>query len=315
MRGAAGGVILRSCTGGAFPLAMRRLQMSKEIRTILAAVDRNDGQAKRVAAKAVSLAHMTGAHVELFLSDSEAAFNLQHQYEAETAARAKEASLVDSRRYLETLRRRLVPSEVGISLSVACESPLYEAIVHAAERSRADLVVRGAAPGEPLDPNTWELVAECPAPLLLTRGRPWHARPAIAAAIDVSPGESQELTRAILHTAAGLARMVGGRVEVVHAAGIESAVQADIAARRTALDERVRNAGLEGVEAHVLAGEPARALREFGAERGFDLIVLGALTHRKAFAALVGTLTGQLIESLETDFLLVKPRSARMNVP
>jgi universal stress protein E len=289
--------------------------MRNEIQSILAAVDRNGGQAKRVAAKAVSLAHMTGAHLELFLCDAEAAFNRQHQYEAAAAARAKELCLVESRRYLETLRRRLSASEVEISLSVACESPLYESIVHAVERSRPDLVVRGAAPGEPLDPNTWELVAECPAPLILTRGRPWKVRPVIAAAIDVSPGESQELTRAILRAAAGFAKMAGGTIEIVHAGGIESGPPPGFDARRQALAQRASDAGLEGTECHLIAGEPAEALQQFCARRDFDLIVLGALTHRKTLGALVGTLTGRLIESLESDFLLVKPARTPTNAP
>jgi nucleotide-binding universal stress UspA family protein len=38
-----------------------------------------------------------------------------------------------------------------------------------------------------------------------------------------------------------------------------------------------------------------------------DLIVLGALTHRKTLRALVGTLTGRLTDTLDIDFLLVKP--------
>lgn len=280
--------------------------MTNEIRLILAVIDRNGPQAKRVAAKAVSLAHMTGAHLELFLCDAEAAFNRQHQYEARAAERAKELCLVASRRYLETLRRRLAASEVEISLSVACESPLYEGIVHAVERSRPDLVVRGTAPGEPLDPNTWELVAECPAPLLLTRGRPWKVRPVIAAAIDVSPGESRELTREILGSAASFASAAEGAVEIVHAGGMENGSPPARDPRRSALAERARDAGLEKAESHLIAGEPAQALREFCARCDFDLIVLGALTHRKVLGALVGTLTGRLIESVETDFLLVK---------
>jgi len=286
--------------------------MSNEIRSILAVIDRNGSQAQRVAAKAVDLARMTGAHLELFLCDAEAAFNRKHQYEAVAAERAKELCLADSRRYLETLRWKLAAGEVEISLSVACESPLYESIVHAVERSRPDLVMRGTAPGEPLDPNTWELVAECPAPLLLTRGRAWKVRPVIAAAIDVSPGESRELTRAILRSAAGFAGAAGGTVEIVHAGGIENGPPAACDPRRMALAERARDAGLDGAESHLLGGEPAQALREFCARCDFDLIVLGALTHRKALGALVGTLTGRLIESVESDFLLVKSGRARV---
>jgi universal stress protein E len=281
--------------------------MSAEIRSILAAVDRDGRRAKRVAAKAVALAQLLGADLELFLCDSETAFNREHQYEPEAAARAKESCLIESRRYLEMLRRGVAASDVEISLSVACESPLYESIVHAVERSRPDLVVRGAAAAAPLDPNDWELVRACPAPLLLTRGQPWKPGPIVAAAVDLSPGESDELTRAILRAAAGFAKVAGGTVEIMHAGRFDTALPSAFDSSRAALVGRAREAGLEGVECHVIAGEPADALRELSVRRNFDLIVLGALTHRKTLAALVGTLTGRLIESLDTDFLLVKP--------
>jgi universal stress protein E len=286
--------------------------MSSEIRSILAAVDRDGSRGGRVAAKAATLARLLDAHLELFLCDAEAAFNRRHQYEPEAAACAKESCLVESRRYLETLRQELA-RDVEISLSVACESPLYESIVHAVERSRPDLVIRGAVEGAPLDPNDWELARACPAPLLLTRGRPWKARPVIAAAVDITPGESEGLTREILRAAARFAKAAGGSVEIMHAGRSDPAPEPASDARLAALAEKARDAGLEGVKCHLLAGEPACALREFSARRNFDLIVLGALTHRKALTALVGTLTGRLIESLDTDFLLVKPARSGTN--
>jgi len=46
-------------------------------------------------------------------------------------------------------------------------------------------------------------------------------------------------------------------------------------------------------------------------ERRYDLIVLGALTHRKALTQLVGTLTGRLIERVNCDFVVVKAQGTR----
>lgn len=278
--------------------------MNEKIRSILAVIDRHGNRAWPVAVKAATLARLTGARLELFQCDSEAAFSLQHQYEPDVAAAARASCLKASRRYLESLQRKL--TDVDISLSVACESPLYESIVHAVRRSRPDLVIHGAAAAAPLDPNHWELVRACPAPLLLTRGRAWKPHPTIAAAVDVSPGESAELTRAILRTAAGVASAAAGTVELMHGGRFDAALPPAFDACRAALAERAGEAGLEGAECHLLVGEPAEALREFSLRRNFDLIVLGALTHRKTLTELVGTLTGRLIESVDTDFLLVK---------
>lgn len=301
------------------------------MRSILAAVD-GDGSSKTVARRAAELARLTGARLELFLCDAERAYVRQHQYDSEAAARAKASCLEDSRRYLEALRRELAVPDVEISLGVGCESPLYAGILHAVERDRPDLVVRGVGieesaattgglaayrsrpdyrvPAPGLDASDWDLVSTCPAPLLLTRGKSWKERPVVAAAVDLSPGESAELTRTILHAAADVARSTGGVLKAVHACRGDRP-QAQVETHRAALGERIKGAGFEGVDIHLVIGEPAAALEAFVRTEEVDLIVLGALTHRKTLRALVGTLTGRLMDTLDIDFLLVKPAQWR----
>jgi universal stress protein E len=287
------------------------------IGSIMAAVDRED-RPWEVAAKAVELARLSGARVELFHCDAEGAYSRQHQYDPRAAVRARETCLAESRRFLDSLWSALEVKDVKASMSVACESPLYAGIVHAVERDHPDLVVRGTgkagraggAGASGLDANDWELVRACPSPLLLTHGRLWKSRPAIAAAIDLSAAEPAELTRSILRTAAAVAQSAGGDLEIVHAGSLDGEQAQEEAARRAALAERARSAGVEPAAIHLLCGEPATVLPEFARRRDFDLIVLGALTHRKALTALVGTLTGKLIETLDCDCLLVKPPSA-----
>ncbi|HVS75377.1 MAG TPA: universal stress protein [Steroidobacteraceae bacterium] len=289
--------------------------MKQFIHSIMAAVDRDD-RSREVVAKAVALARLSGAHLELFHCDAERAYSRRHQYDSRAAARERESCLDDSRSFLDALWRSLEVSDVDASLSVACESPLYEGIVHAVQRDHPDLVVRGAGGGAAgarvagLDANDWELVRACPSPLFLTRGKPWKSRPSIAAAIDLSAGESAELTRTILSTAAAVARSAGGDLEIIHACRLDRTQPQELESRRASLAEGAKSAGVQAVAVHVLCGEPAVVLPEHAVQRGFDLIVLGALTHRKSLTALVGTLTGRLLETLDCDFLLVKPSRA-----
>src|SRR6185437_7624933 len=116
--------------------------MKQTIGSILAAVDRDD-RSRQVAAKAVALARMSGARLELFHCDGERAYSRAHQYDPRAAARAKEYCLAESRRFLDSLWRSLAVRDIEPSMSVGCESPLYEAIVHAVERDHPDLVVSG----------------------------------------------------------------------------------------------------------------------------------------------------------------------------
>jgi len=56
----------------------------------------------------------------------------------------------------------------------------------------------------------------------------------------------------------------------------------------------------------VLNGEPEVTLPDFAARHHYAALILGGLTHRRGIAPLIGTLTGKLVETLDTDFILVK---------
>jgi nucleotide-binding universal stress UspA family protein len=64
---------------------------------------------------------------------------------------------------------------------------------------------------------------------------------------------------------------------------------------------------------HVLYGAPEQTLLPFARAQGYDALILGALTHHPADSMPLGTLTSQLLEALDCDFLLVK--SSRYHSP
>ena len=63
---------------------------------------------------------------------------------------------------------------------------------------------------------------------------------------------------------------------------------------------------IETPHVHLLHGSPEITLPRFTHEQDYDVCFLGALTHRRGFAALVGTLTERLLEGLECDCVVVK---------
>jgi nucleotide-binding universal stress UspA family protein len=277
----------------------------QQIDNILVAVDR-DGS--RVAlAKAIAVARLFGARLELFLCDAESAYEQQHQYDPRSAALVRDSSLFGAREYLESLWRSFSADDVPVTMDVACETPLYEGIMHKVMRSAPQLVVRGASgrEGRVFGASDWDLAQSCPVPLLLTKGRVWEPRPLIAAAVDLSSEESPALTHSILGLAKQFADVGRGTLEVLHAGHFYE--PDTLALHRARLEQRAREAGVAPSALHLIDGEPAEALTEFAAACHYDLMVLGALTHRKALTALLGTLTGHLIDTIESDFLLVKP--------
>jgi universal stress protein E len=103
---------------------------------------------------------------------------------------------------------------------------------------------------------------------------------------------------------------LGGELEVLYAEPVE-------------LEDADREKGARALQAlttqipdlsphvHVLAGNPEVSLPRFAQHRGYDAILLGALTHRPGYTAQVGTLTSKLMDALECDFILLKPSAYR----
>src|SRR6185312_7093368 len=97
------------------------------IERILVSLDREGSPG--ILDKAVMLARLFRARLELFLCDAERAYVQQHQYAPERAELARGACLDEGRRFLESLRRSIPLEEVPVAIDVACESPLYMGIV------------------------------------------------------------------------------------------------------------------------------------------------------------------------------------------
>jgi universal stress protein E len=282
-----------------------------KLTSILAVLDPAD-ETRHVVVKAMVLARHFRARLELFLCDSEYAYSMRHAYDSAGLAEAQRACLANGQRYLDAVRRSLA-EDVTVTTHVACASPLYEAIVHRVQQTRPDIVVKSAAGHHPhqrstLDANDWQLVRTCPAPLMLTRGRPWSAHPRFAAAVDVGDTNNGGLARSLLQTAGFLTLGCRAQLEVIYSDRDPADAQGS-AARNATLERLVNEFGVEREHPRLLYGEADDTLPEFTAKQGYDLMFLGALTRKRGASALIGTLTGRLVDSLDCDFVLVKSDS------
>jgi len=153
----------------------------------------------------------------------------------------------------------------------------------------------------------------CPATLLLSRGRYWEPCPKFAAAVDVSERETSELGARILRTSKLLSFGFPGELDVLYSEP-EDVDQREHKEHLARLEALTLDAAPRGTTVQVLAGNPEEALPTFAASRAYDAFIMGALTQRKGSAKLVGTLTARLVESLECDFVLVKPSTYRSEI-
>lgn len=281
----------------------------ESVKSILVALSR-DIASPQALKRAIALARRYEASLHLFLCDSDSAYVLQHRYDRDGVAAARQSSIARAYEYLHEQWNAFAIKDVRCDFDAVCESPLYEAIARKVAHSSPDLVIRaidgdGSNHGSALSGSDWELVRTCPAALLLTRGRTWSERQRLAVAIDISGDEKPGLTHAILRAAAQFSCPGATELELLYGCGRMPGVSMDLL--RDELARRAAEAGAKANAYHVLAGDPATSIAAFAATRNYDVMVLGALTHHKAPTALVGTLTGKLIERVDCDLLLVKP--------
>jgi len=286
----------------------------ESIGSILVALDRG-ATSLQALSKAVMIARRFDARLHLYLCDAERAYVLRHQYDTPAAHAVLKSAVGEAHEFLQNLWGSLAVDDLRADFDAASESPLCEAIVHKVRHSGADLVIRaigadGTSPGSIMSATDLELVRTCPVPLLLTRIRPWSPTPRFAVAIDLSDEERPRLTQTVLRCADFLAAHCGASLDVLYGAG--AVADSSIEELREAAAVRAREVQARTRAVHVITGEPSTALPEFASRQEYDLIALGALTHRKALTALIGTFTGRLMERVDCDLLLVKPDARRV---
>src|SRR5438128_333138 len=171
------------------------LQM-QSLSSILLLVERGD-RVHEGLNKALLVARHFHARLELFLCDTER-YAPFRSGSAAAVARTHASCVAEGRDYLQALRKTIVAPEIAIAAEAVCDLSLYDGVAAKLGRTPVDLIVKTAEASR-RDTRAraaveWSAVALCPAPLLLTRGRPWRPIPRFAAVI--APHDAVERTTA-----------------------------------------------------------------------------------------------------------------------
>ncbi|HET9862127.1 MAG TPA: universal stress protein [Steroidobacteraceae bacterium] len=236
--------------------------------------------------KALALARRFRARVELLVAEP----RLLHEFAARCAARGHD--------------------EVTFGNSFRGDEPLRSQLLRRVEERQPDLLVK--APERPRPWSAWtlhgddrELASECPVPVLLAGARPWAEPPRFAAAVDVSGPETAAVARAVLHAAGMLAQGTHGQLDILYSER-EQHDEIERMARAVRLAQLVREYHVGCERLQMFSGAPEKRLPPLVAARQYDVLVLGAVSHRDANPLAIGTLTAKLVDATPGDVVLVK---------
>ncbi len=278
----------------------------QNLASILLLVERGD-QGHHALNKALLLARHLHARLELFLCDTE-----RYSVPRPGGNRAAEDSLAErvaeAREYLRALRKAMLVTDIEVSSEAVCHVSLRAALADKLARGGIDLVVKAVPAiqdGHDQAAIDWPLVASCSAPLLLTRGRPWHPVPRFAAAVNLQDRQGRALSTAITAIGESLSRSCGAELEILFA---HAGSGAEFAPERlgTTLNAIGRAHRLDVSRLQYLDGVPAEVLPAMVTQRDYDLVAMGKPQHGEP-SELCGSVAARLFKASAGDVLFTAP--------
>jgi universal stress protein E len=293
--------------------------------------------------KAATLARALRASIELFHSINEPVPMDLMRGRRDARASASDAwDLVEQRaqQRLERLAGRSVFRGVQVRVATSWDYPAHEAIVRRVLDIRADLVVAATRAHRQaarlfLTNTDWELIRQCPCPLLLTKSPRDYRKPVVIAAVDPFHAHAKpaRLDERILRTGAAFASRLGGELHVFHAylpltiiapapAGQPLAITLppefeDVHGQRVArvFDALAKKARIPPARQHLHMGDVSGEIEQVVKRTKADIVVMGAVSRSRLRRIFIGSTAEAVIDRLSCDLLVVKPQGFETPVP
>jgi universal stress protein E len=237
-------------------------------------------------------------------------------------ARVSELTAIASARPLERLAASLRVGGLRVTTATVWDYPAPEAIIRAAIRFQADLVVTECHRATPPFPwflhfTDWDLVRMCPLPVLFVKGmKPYH-RPAVLAAVDPTHARAKaaDLDAEILQYGSSLATALGGVLHAVHArndslspAPAHTVTPGTVESEaHDVLDPLFEHLRMPVAHRHFIDGPPTEVIESVTRDVDAQILVMGAVSRSGVRRLLIGSTAERILDRLSSDILIVKP--------
>lgn len=308
------------------------------IRRILVAVKDPWARSLPAVDKAVQLARPLEARVQLFHAMSDPLYIDVAEVHGQSLIGLEHSELERVSSRLEVLAQRIERAGVRAAGAAEWDFPAHEAVIRAARRFDADLIVAERHTRSHHLPwllrfTDFELLRLSPVPVLLVKTRKPYERPRILAAVDPRHEYSKplKLDREILRSAASIAQALRGSLHAVYAfdplpvgaMGAEvplgeaapaiEAVEEERA--RAALDRALQGTGIPESRRYLIPRHPIDAIEGAAREIGSGIVVMGAISRSGLRRLVLGNTAERVLDHLPCDVLVVKPRRFASRVP
>ncbi len=192
-----------------------------------------------------------------------------------------------------------------------CAGGSYAAVVKTAHRSES--LVHTS-----LD---WQLLRECPVPVLVVAQKKWHRAKPVLACLDLASDNATKraLNHKVMSAAKQLADALGVELEIISAIEIP-VLLADLdlvdpvafardaqAAMAPRIAELARAHDLPAGEFRCKRGPVERVISSRAAKVGAQIVVMGTVGRKGVKARLLGNTAERVLRHIKTDVLAIKP--------
>ena len=198
----------------------------------------------------------------------------------------------------------------------------WEGILHAAEATQADLIVKGTSLHQKFGdivrtPDDWNLLRHSPVPVMLVKPQAWVTEPVLLCALDVFDDAHKDLNVALLKEGDALASILGGELHVVCTypmfepwvgelgamtsyESLRKSIEADIIHR---VDTIADVAKVKFKQLHAEEGHATHVIGAVAEETRAELLLLGTHAREGVRGLLLGNTSERILHVVAMDVL------------
>ncbi len=281
-------------------------------------------------AKAIHLAELNGAEIELFSSCYNRSIKHGYVFDQEEEQRAEHGYTRQIENKLEVLCQSIREKGIHASSDVCWNPNPVEGVVRKVLRFAPDLLIHPIKQHSRIGhylfaPTDWQIARKCPVPVLFVKDRPWQAITRITACIDpLHVGDEQGmldreiLQRCQLFTTGGHSelRVLHCYNTLPHEAIFDEHVVTDYEALQVKVEkthfERCNKLlcefelSTDSSHVDILKGETDLTISNYAKHNAIDVVVMGAVARSVFDRLLVGSTMEYVVDHVDCDVLIVK---------
>lgn len=208
------------------------------------------------------------------------------------------------------------------ALSVVWEKNIHQWLIARCAQSRYAMVVKTGHRSESTvhTSTDWQLLRECPAPVLLVAKKKWHRVKPVLAAVDLASTKpaKRSLNHRVLKEARALAQALGVELEIIAAIEVPTLladldlVDAATYARkvRKAMEPRIAKLaathGIPEAAFRCKRGTAEKVISSRAAAVRAQIVVMGTAARKGVTALVLGNTAEKVLLHLRTDVLAIK---------